>query len=128
MEIDEYHAMIANQTVKRGKWNNVKTEVDGFKFDSKREAARFEELRLLETAGEISALTPHPKPAYILQAGFRAKNGIWYKAITYSPDFSYVQGGEFTIEDIKGKKTDVFKVKEKLFRFAYPDIRFILTK
>lgn len=37
------------------KYNNHKTIVDGIKFDSIREAERYQELKLLETAGEISS-------------------------------------------------------------------------
>lgn len=38
------------------KYNNRKTTVDGIKFDSIREAERYQELKLLEEAGEISHL------------------------------------------------------------------------
>lgn len=41
---------------KKSKYGAVKTEVDGIKFDSKREASRYQELRLLEQAGEITNL------------------------------------------------------------------------
>lgn len=41
---------------KKSKYGAVKTEVDGIKFDSKHEALRYQELRLLEQAGEITNL------------------------------------------------------------------------
>ena len=41
---------------KRSKYGAIKTEVDGIKFDSKHEASRYKELRLLEQAGEITNL------------------------------------------------------------------------
>ena len=43
------------------KYRNIKTEVDGIKFDSKREAQRYQELKLLEKGGVISNLELQPK-------------------------------------------------------------------
>ena len=43
------------------KFRNVPTSVGDVLFDSKREAARYQELRLLERAGEITALRVQPR-------------------------------------------------------------------
>ena len=50
------------------KYRNKKTELDGIAFDSKREAERYAELKLLERAGEISYLQLQPE--VILQDKF----------------------------------------------------------
>ena len=69
------------------KYGNTKVEVDGMPFDSKREAARWRELRMLERAGEISDLRrqvryelvpklPGERPVdYIADFVYRDKNG-----------------------------------------------------
>ena len=56
----------------RNKYGARKTVIDGITFDSKREAIRYQELKLLERAGEIKDLELQPK--YILQPKY-CKNG-----------------------------------------------------
>lgn len=65
--------------------------------------------------------------------GFRDSSGKRHRAIKYIADFRYRDSvGGLVIEDVKGydkkrKKpytTDVFKIKEKLFRNRYPDLDF----
>jgi hypothetical protein len=100
-------------------------ELDGITFDSKGEAARYQELRLLEQAGEIADLRVHTR--WELQPGWRDSTGKWWRPITYESDFDYMEGDEFVVEDFKGMKTQVFKLKEKLFRFLYPEFTFRIT-
>lgn len=47
--------------MRRRKYGNTKITVDGIQFDSKREAARYQELKLLERAGVISFLQRQTK-------------------------------------------------------------------
>ena len=103
------------------KYNAEKTVIDGIKFDSKKEARRYAELKLLERAGVISDLKLQPK--FVLQEGFR-QNGKAYREISYIADFSYVENGKLVVEDTKGFKTEVFKIKEKLFRYKYGNVDF----
>ncbi len=95
------------------KYYNRKTTIDGITFDSKKEALRYQELKFLEIAEEIKELTLQPK--FLLQEGFK-HNGKTYRKIEYIADFSYVRAEDdiLVIEDVKGVKTDVFKIKEKL--------------
>ena len=111
---------------KRSKYANVKVELDGYTFDSKGEAARYEELRLLERAGEISSLRIHTR--WELQPGWRDEDGKKWRAITYESDFDYVEGDKFVVEDFKGVKTQVFKLKAKMFRYTYPEFIFRITE
>lgn len=101
------------------KYRAKKTEIDGIKFDSKKEAKRYIVLKALESNGEIKNLTLQPK--FLLQEGFR-KNGKAYRKIEYVADFMYQQGGKLIVEDVKGMKTDVYKLKQKLFEKRYQDL------
>lgn len=101
------------------KYRAKKTEIDGIKFDSKKEAKRYIALRELEKKGNIEKLILQPR--FLLQEGFR-KNGKAYRKIEYVADFMYEQDGKLIIEDVKGMKTDVYKLKQKLFEKRYQDL------
>ena len=105
---DEYRAMLAGE--KPRKYRNEPVMVDGIRFDSKAEARRFGELRMLEMAGEITALECQPR--YRLEV-----NGV--KVCDYVGDFRYVdtETGRVVVEDAKGgdaTKTRLYKVKKRL--------------
>lgn len=103
----------------RSKYGNRKTERDGIVFDSKAEARRYDELKLLERSGAISDLTL--QPTFVLQPSFkRGKRTI--RAITYVADFQYAENGKIVAEDCKGAKTEVFRIKAKMFEYVYPEI------
>lgn len=96
------------------KYRNVKTVVDNITFDSKKEAHRYGELKLLEKAGEIYGLDLQPQ--YLLQVGGE-KIGI------YKADFRYIDRSvipnKIIVEDCKGIKTPVYKIKKKLMKAIY---------
>lgn len=107
------------------KYRNEKTEVDGIVFDSRKEANRYRELKLLEKAGEISDLRLQVKfelvPA-IYEYGVCIPRAVCVqKAVTYIADFVYrdKMTGEEIVEDVKGMKTEVYKLKKKLLRWRY---------
>jgi hypothetical protein len=103
------------------KYKNVKTSIDGIVFDSKKEATRYIELKLLERAREITDLKLQPK--FVLQEAFK-KNGTNYPAITYKADFMYtdMKTGLTVIEDTKGFITKDFRLKQKMFEKIFPDM------
>ena len=103
------------------KYHSKKITVDGIKFDSKREANRYSELKLLESAGKIKDLCLQPQ--FTLQLPFR-KNGKLIRAITYKADFAYfdMERSKNIVEDVKGYKTDVYQLKKKIFEYVYPDL------
>lgn len=113
---------------RRGKYNNRKVEADGYTFDSQAEYRRYCELKLMQQAGEISNLRVHTR--WELLAAFRRKDGVWQRAITYEDDSDYVETatGKFVVEDVKGARTQVFRLKEKLFRANYPDFDFRIVE
>jgi len=102
------------------KYNNTKTIIDGIKFDSKKEANRYCELKLFEKAGVIRDLKL--QPVFELQPSFK-KNGKTIRAIKYIADFMYWDNEKQkqVIEDVKGMKTDVYKIKSKMFEYKFID-------
>jgi Protein of unknown function (DUF1064) len=93
------------------KYGNRKTEVDGFIFDSKREANRYQELKLWERSGEISRLELQPAFDLLVMGG---------KSVgKYIADFRYLKDGKEVIEDVKGMKTDIYRLKKKIVEAVY---------
>ena len=106
---------------RRSKFGSVKTVIDGITFASKAEGKRYAELRLLEHAGKICNLVLQPR--FLLQPSFKFR-GKTERAIEYVADFQYVAGSDGNIlyevvEDVKGFKTEAYKIKRKLFLFQY---------
>ena len=99
----------------RSKYRNVPTVVDGIRFASKAEAKRYGELKLLVKSREISRLELQPR-FELLVAG--------QSVSTYSGDFQYREAGSnrIVVEDVKGVKTDVFRIKWALVNALMPEI------
>ena len=95
------------------KYNNTKIRVDGRLFDSKAEAARWQELSLLERAGEITELERQVEYELIpKQKGERA--------VKYVADFRYKDHeGKTVVEDTKGVRTPVYILKRKLLLWVH---------
>ena len=107
------------------KFRAVKTVVDGVKFDSKGEARRFCDLKIMERVGEISDLSLQPE--FVLQEAFTDSSGVKHREIKYRADFKYLEGGKWVIEDFKGVQTVEFRLKKKLFLKRYPEFVFRVT-
>ena len=103
------------------KYSAKKTIIDGIKFDSKAEAERYRELKLLERAGKITALKRQVKFELIPKQADE-------RAVYYIADFTYEVAGETIAEDVKGYKTKEYIIKRKLFKSLYPSIKFIESK
>lgn len=106
------------------KYHNKKVIYGNKKFDSKKELGRYKYLKLLERAKEIQQLERQKK--FILQPSFKDKEGKTQRAITYIADFHYYDNKKhsYIAEDVKGYKTDVYKIKSKMFMYQYKDIIF----
>lgn len=95
----------------RSKYRAVPTVVDGIRFASKKEARRYQELRLLEKAGEIRGLTL--QVPLVLSAGNDRRTSIG----KYVADFVYEErtGQDWChrVEDAKGFKTPLYRWKKK---------------
>jgi len=98
-------------TARPPKYGNRKTVVDGITFHSAKEAKRYGELKLLQRAGEITSLELQPRFPIVI-------NGV--KVCTYVGDFGYVDHtGSPVIEDCKGFKTAIYRLKAKLMKAVH---------
>ena len=90
------------------KYGNKKVKLEGYVFDSRAEASRYQELRLMEKANAIHALEVHPTFYFSI-------NNVslgYYKA-----DFQYWENGRRIVEDVKSeatRKLPVFRLKKKM--------------
>lgn len=115
------------------KYNNKKITIDGIKFDSKKEATRYKELKILEKAGIIHDLKRQVK--YVLipaqygrtdevyikgnNKGKPKKGQLIERECAYYADFVYVQDGETIVEDTKGMRTPEYIIKRKLMLYIH---------
>lgn len=91
----------------KSKYGNRKTTVDGITFDSKKEAERYVVLREMSIKGEIRQFELQPEfQLYV--------NGI--HVCRYRADFSYWKDGVAVVEDVKGMKTAIYRLKKKLMK------------
>lgn len=100
------------------KYHNKKIIFDGFKFDSIKERNYYIKLKALEKAGLIKDL--ELQKAFILQPSFKLNNKT-LRQITYIADFTYISVSDNRqhVVDVKGFKTEVYKLKKKLFEYKY---------
>ena len=98
----------------RNKYNARKAEVDGITFDSRKEAQRYAELKLLLREGKIQSL--RRQVAYELIPKQQGERACAYKA-----DFVYVDNetGQEVVEDVKGKRTPEYVIKRKLMLYRH---------
>lgn len=114
------------------KYKAKKASVDGIEFDSRKEANRYCELKLLQRAGKIQnlelqkafELIPAQKEADTIgKRGGIIKGKVIEKAVFYRADFVYTENGETVVEDVKGYKGGgayaVFTIKRKLLLYKY---------
>ena len=116
------------------KYYNVKTKTsDGIEFDSRSEARRWIELKLLERAGEIE--DPQRQVKFVLipaqyetierysKKGDRLKDGtkLIERECAYIADFVYrdKKTGETVVEDTKGMRTKDYILKRKLMLWVH---------
>lgn len=97
----------------RSKYGNERIEADGKRFDSKKEARVWLELKARQMAGEITDLQHHA-PLYHLMAPSPDRQ-IMVTVSTYEPDFTYRELGSAvrTVVDAKGHRTAIYTLKKK---------------
>jgi hypothetical protein len=117
------------------KYGNKKVVIDGEVFDSKREAKRYQELKLLEKCGAISDLkrqvvfelipAQREKSTKVYTKGRKKgqpiEGKLIEKAVTYISDFAYIDTatGKMVVEDAKGMRTDKYIIKRKLMLYIH---------
>lgn len=103
------------------KYGNMKTQIDGITFASKHEASRYCELKYLERAGLIKNL--HLQEKFELIPATKKPNGKMQRPIYYVADFVYsqqtVNGWRRIVEDAKGCRTAVYRLKKKMMIWRY---------
>lgn len=116
------------------KYHNQKVVIDGIQFDSKKEAQRYQQLKLMEKAGMICDLKRQVK--YELIPAQYIDGKCAERAVTYTSDFEYyvlkplrVKSvmadlkagtiGEHIVEDSKGMRTKDYIIKRKLMLYKY---------
>ncbi|PAM73166.1 hypothetical protein CEK00_04785 [Stenotrophomonas maltophilia] len=93
---------------KRSKYGNVVTMVDGIRFDSKREARYFEQLKLRQQAGEVHY--------WLRQVPMHLPGGTKYVL-----DFLvFLRDGSVDFVDVKGRETKEFRIKKREVEHHYP--------
>ena len=116
---ETYRKLLGNSiNTKQSKYKNKKCIYNGIKFDSKKEMAYYIKLKMLEEKGKIKKL--ELQKTYELQPYFKV-NGKTYRKITYKADFSYIttEDDKSHIVDTKGFRTEVYKLKRKMFAYKY---------
>lgn len=99
------------------KYRNRKTAYDGKVFDSKKEADRYAELKLLERAGKISGLM-WQVPYLLIPTQYIGGKCV-ERSCVYVADFVYHIGDSVVVEDTKGVRTPDYIIKRKLMLKEY---------
>ena len=115
---------------KKNKYSNHKITVNGEVYDSRKEARRYQELLLLQKAGEIKDLERQVKfelvptqrePDTIGKRGGVHKGKVIENGVNYIADFVYTdcRSGLKIVEDSKGMKTKDYIIKRKLMLYIH---------
>lgn len=105
----------------RAKYNNIKTKVDGIEFDSKKESAKYQELKMLEKSGKIKNLERQKRFEIVPKTPGE-------RAVFYVSDFTYEIEGKKICMDVKSsitRKNSTYIIKRKLFKSIYRDWEFV---
>lgn len=106
-------AIYCNEHRPDAKYKSKKGECDGLKFDSQRELQEYIKRKQLEKIGAIVDLQCQVRFPLVV-------NGK--KIAVYIADFTYYfanNPGVLVVEDVKGYRTPVYKLKAKLFFALY---------
>ena len=100
---------------KKSKYGAKKCVIGGIRFDSKKEASRWQVLCGMQDLGAISDLKRQVRFELIPKQIDPVTGRVLERACTYVADFTYYDAdGNFVVEDSKGMKTDSYKIKKKL--------------
>ena len=120
----------------RQKYGNEKVSCDGITFDSKKQVRRYNEIKLLQRAGQITELELQQSFELVPSCYEAIPTGEYYKkgekkgqpkyknvciekAVTYRADFTYYENGQLVVEDTKGMKTKEYIIKRKLMLYIH---------
>jgi len=92
---------------KQPRLKDRRVEQDGIVFHSKKEAERFRELLLLQRAGQIEKLERQVSFAIVVDHTLICQ---------YIADAVYIRGGKRVVEDSKGFRTEMYRIKKRLMK------------
>lgn len=102
------------------KYNSRKTTVDEITFDSKKEARRYLVLKQMEKDGLIHNLQLQVPfeliPPFEIEIDGKKRKR---RRMEYIADFVYYINNVKVVEDVKGRKTEVYKIKKKIFEYKF---------
>lgn len=126
----KFFAKTAQLKAETNKYRNKRVEVDGLKFDSQKEAARYFDLLRLEKAGKIVRLERQPRwkfafegrPVLIRSTGF--PNG---RQASFKADFRYWDNERSceVVEDVKSlaTRTQAYVLRKAMLECMHPHVR-----
>lgn len=101
------------------KYGNAITEVDGIRFDSRKEAKYYADLLWLQRTGTVKSIELQPE--FVLQPGYERK-GKKVRPIIYRADFKVTEAsGHVYYVDTKGMRTQVYLLKKKMLLYLVSD-------
>src|SRR4051812_28082113 len=103
----------------RSKYRAVRTEVDGIVFASKREAKRYSELKMLRDSGHIFLLVRQPRYRLVVNGKHCGDYVADFEYFPMKAGGTEYDPGRKVIEDVKGVKTPVYRLKKKLVEAIY---------
>ena len=105
--------------MKKSKYGAEKTVVDGIEFDSRKEAHRYAELKLLLMTKKIVNLEMQKK--FVLIPSQKIDGKMVERECSYVADFAYTDcdTGKIVVEDTKGFRTKDYIIKRKLMLYVY---------
>lgn len=110
---------------RKSKYGNSKVSYNGIIFDSKKELNHY--LEYQDMLSKRLILSYQRQVKYILQDKFKDMDGKTIREISYIADHVIEHlNGSIEVIDSKGFKTQVFKLKMKLFKKRYQEIRFTI--
>lgn len=86
---------------------------------AKKNGNRYKELKLLEKQGIIKDIGLQTR--FELLPPYK-KNGKTIRGIYYFADFTYYQNNKLIVEDTKGFRTEIYKLKKKILEYKYPNL------
>jgi hypothetical protein len=127
--LQQYRELIGRK--QSTKYYNQKTEADGIRFDSQKEARHYSELKILKNQGKI--IDFFMQVPFLLQEGYW-KGEEWIKPIYYKADFLVIKWDDDPavidvvreIREVKGYWTKESKLKWKMLGKRYPEYRMIV--
>lgn len=111
--LSRYHGGGENSS--SSKYKNEKITYQGEEFDSKKEFEYYLILKDREKRGEISRLSR--QVPFEIQPDFVTPDGKKIRAILYYADFTYYENDRLHIVDVKGYRTEIYKLKKKLLAY-----------